>query len=224
MIRFDKVSKSYPGGHEGLSKVSFHLKRGEMAFLTGHSGAGKSTLLKLIMGMERANAGELYVGGHNVRRLKASQIPHFRRNIGFIFQDHQLLMDRSVAENVALPLLVTGYALSECAGRVRGALEMVGLLRKEKLLPAVLSSGEQQRVGLARAIVNRPTLILADEPTGNLDPKLSSEVMHLFERFNQAGVTVLVASHDLALVAKMKHRILTLENGQLLSNMHGDAQ
>ncbi|WBA82576.1 cell division ATP-binding protein FtsE [Endozoicomonas sp. GU-1] len=218
MIRFDGVSKRYPGGHVGLEHVSFHLERGEIAFLTGHSGAGKSTLMKLIMLLERASAGQVWVGGHNLRALKNSRIPYLRRNIGVVFQDHQLLFDRTVFENVALPLLIAGYSPSDCAGRVRAALDMVGLLSKEKLLPVALSGGEQQRVGLARAVVNRPALILADEPTGNLDPQLSTEIMKLFENFNQVGVTVLIASHDLALVARMRHRILTLEHGRLVAD------
>ena len=218
MIRFDSVSKRYPGGHVGLEQVSFHLKRGEIAFLTGHSGAGKSTLMKLVMLLERPSAGQIWVGGHNLRSLKNNQIPYLRRNIGVVFQDHQLLFDRTVFENVALPLLIAGYSPNECAGRVRAALDMVGLLNREKSYPVALSGGQQQRVGLARAVVNRPSLILADEPTGNLDPQLSSEIMNLFETFNQVGVTVLVASHDLALVAKMRHRIITLDHGHLVSD------
>ena len=218
MIRFDSVSKRYPGGHAGLEQVSFHLKRGEIAFLTGHSGAGKSTLMKLVMLLECASTGKIWVGGHNLSALKTSQIPYFRRNIGVVFQDHKLLFDRTVFDNVALPLLIAGYSLGDCGGRVRAALDAVGLLRKEKLYPVALSGGEQQRVGLARAVVNRPALILADEPTGNLDPQLSTEIMQLFENFNQVGVTVLVASHDLALVARLRHRILTLDQGRLVAD------
>lgn len=218
MIRFDNVSKRYPGGHVGLEQVSFHLGRGELAFLTGHSGAGKSTLMKLVMRLECASAGQVWVGGHNLRALGRGQIPYFRRNIGVVFQDHQLLFDRSVFANVALPLMISGLSYKECAGRVRAALDMVGLLSKEKRFPAALSGGEQQRVGLARAVVNRPALILADEPTGNLDPKLSGEIMGLFQSFNQIGATVLIASHDLALVARMHHRILTLDTGRLVGD------
>lgn len=218
MIRFENVSKQYLGGHVGLDQVSFHLERGEIAFLTGHSGAGKSTLLKLIMLMERPSAGKIWVGGHETSALGRGQIPYFRRNIGLVFQDHQLLSDRTVFDNVALPLLIAGHSLTDCAGRVRAALDMVGLLNKEKMLPTQLSGGQQQRVGLARAVVNRPPLILADEPTGNLDPNLSAEIMQLFENFNQVGVTVLIASHDLALVARMRHRILTLDQGQLVND------
>ncbi|WP_263080652.1 cell division ATP-binding protein FtsE [Endozoicomonas sp. Mp262] len=218
MIRFDNVSKRYPGGHVGLEQVSFHLKRGELAFLTGHSGAGKSTLMKLVMLLEHASAGHIWVGGHNVRSLGRGQIPYFRRNIGVVFQDHQLLFDRSVFDNVSLPLVISGLSHKDCAGRVRAALDMVGLLNKEKVFPSALSGGEQQRVGLARAVVNRPALILADEPTGNLDPQLSSEIMKLFQNFNQIGVTALIASHDLALVARMHHRILTLDSGRLVGD------
>lgn len=218
MIRFDNVSKRYPGGHVGLEQVSFHLGRGELAFLTGHSGAGKSTLMKLVMRLECASAGQVWVGGHNLRALGRGQIPYFRRNIGVVFQDHQLLFDRSVFANVALPLMISGLSYKECAGRVRAALDMVGLLSKEKRFPAALSGGEQQRVGLARAVVNRPALILADEPTGNLDPQLSGEIMGLFQSFNQIGATVLIASHDLALVARMHHRILTLDTGRLVGD------
>lgn len=218
MIRFDCVSKRYPGGHVGLDQVSFHLKQGDIAFLTGHSGAGKSTLMKLIMLLERASSGQVWVGGHNLRAIENSLIPYFRRNIGVVFQDHQLLFDSTVFDNVALPLLIAGYSPGDCVGRVRAALDMVGLLSKEKLFPLALSGGEQQRVGLARAVVNRPALILADEPTGNLDPQLSTEIMKLFENFNQVGVTVLIASHDLALVARMRHRILTLDHGRLVAD------
>ena len=218
MIRFDNVSKRYPGGQVGLEQVSFHLKRGEIAFLTGHSGAGKSTLMKLVMLLERCSGGQIQVGGHNLKVLKNNKIPYFRRNIGVVFQDHQLLYDRTVFENVALPSLIAGFSPNDCAGRVRAALDMVGLLNKEKSYPRALSGGEQQRVGLARAVVHRPALILADEPTGNLDPQLSTEIMNLFENFNQVGVTVLVASHDLALVAKMRRRILTLDHGRLVSD------
>lgn len=218
MIRFDNVSKRYPGGYMGLESVSFHLRRGEIAFLTGHSGAGKSTLLKLIMRMEQATSGQVMVGGYNVKDLQRGEIPYFRRNIGLVFQDHQLLFDRSVFDNVALPLTIAGVSREDAAGRVRAALDMVGLLNKEKMLPSALSGGQQQRVGLARAVVNRPPVILADEPTGNLDPNLSAEVMKLFENFNQVGVTVLIASHDLALIARMRHRILTLDRGQLVND------
>ena len=217
MIKFDAVSKRYPGGHEALSNVSFHLRPGELAFLTGHSGAGKSTLLKLIMQMELASSGQVFVNNQNLNRLSRRQLPHFRRNIGVVFQDHQLLFDRSVFDNVALPLQIAGYDYREAARRVRAALDKVGLLDKENKNPITLSGGEQQRVGIARAVVNKPALLLADEPTGNLDPELSAEIMTLFEDFNRVGVSMLIASHDLALIARLEHRILTLENGRLLS-------
>jgi cell division transport system ATP-binding protein len=216
MIQFDNVSKRYPAGHEALSRVSFHLKRNEMAFLTGHSGAGKSTLLKLIMMMEIPSHGQVFVGGQNLRKLSRRKVPYLRRNIGVVFQNHQLLFDRNVFDNVALPLTIAGYQRKEVGRRVRAALDKVGLLSKEKQNPIALSGGEQQRVGIARAVVNKPALLLADEPTGNLDPELSGEIMSLFEEFNRVGVTVLIASHDLALIASLEHRVLTLNQGRLL--------
>lgn len=216
MIKFDNVSKRYPTGHQALEQVSFELLDGEMAFLTGRSGAGKSTLLKLIMLMERANQGQIIVDGKNLARMPKSNIPFYRRRIGVVFQDHQLLFDRSVFENVALPLKIEGYAPQEASRRVRAALDKVGLLKKEKMNPMELSGGEQQRIGIARAVVNRPAILLADEPTGNLDPELAAEIMALFEQFNQVGVSMLIASHDLSLIAKLKHRILTLEKGKLI--------
>lgn len=215
MIRFDQVSKRYPGGHEALSRLSFELERAEMVFLTGHSGAGKSTLLKLMMLMERPSQGQVFVNGQNLNRLSTRQIPQLRRQIGVVFQNHQLLFDRSVYDNVALPLLIEGYNPTEAGRRVRAALDKVGLLNKEKQNPIVLSGGEQQRVGIARAVVNKPKLLLADEPTGNLDPALSEEIMSLFQQFNDVGVTVLIASHDIALVRRLKKRVLGLANGEL---------
>lgn len=217
MIRFDNVSMRYPSGYEALKQVSFSLDNGEMAFLTGHSGAGKSTLLKLIMLMERASQGQVMVDGNNLNRLPNRQIPFLRRRIGVVFQNHQLLFDRNVFNNVALPLQISGYDHQDAGRRVRAALDKVGLLNKEKLNPVLLSSGEQQRVGIARAIVNKPQLLLADEPTGNLDPQLSAEIMGLFHQFNQVGVSVLIASHDLELISRMPHRVLTLEQGQMLN-------
>ncbi|MCW8884344.1 MAG: cell division ATP-binding protein FtsE [Motiliproteus sp.] len=216
MIRFDNVSMRYPGGHEALRQVDFSLERGEMAFLTGHSGAGKSTLLKLIMLMERASQGQVMVDGNNLNRLPNRQIPFLRRRIGVVFQNHQLLFDRSVFNNVALPLVISGYDDSDIGKRVRAALDKVGLLNKEKLNPILLSSGEQQRVGIARAIVNKPQLLLADEPTGNLDPQLSAEIMGLFHQFNQVGVSVLVASHDLELISRLPHRVMRLSQGRMV--------
>ncbi|MBR9912590.1 MAG: cell division ATP-binding protein FtsE [Gammaproteobacteria bacterium] len=216
MIRFDEVSKRYPGGYEALDRASFEVARAEFVFLTGHSGAGKSTLLKLIMLMERASQGQVLVDGKNLNRLSARQIPQLRRRIGVVFQNHQLLFDRSVYDNVALPLVIEGYAPKEAARRVRAALDKVGLLNKEKQNPIVLSGGEQQRVGIARAVVNKPRLLLADEPTGNLDPALSAEIMTLFKQFNDVGVTVLIASHDVALIRKLNKRVLGLNQGQLV--------
>lgn len=215
MIRFDQVSKRYPGGHEALSRLSFEIDRAEMVFLTGHSGAGKSTLLKLIMLMERPSQGQVFVNNQNLNRLTSRQIPQLRRQVGVVFQNHQLLFDRSVYDNVALPLVIEGYNPAEAGRRVRAALDKVGLLNKEKQNPIVLSGGEQQRVGIARAVVNKPKLLLADEPTGNLDPALSAEIMSLFQQFNDVGVTVMVASHDLALIRRMNKRVLGLANGEL---------
>ncbi|HHI94447.1 MAG TPA: cell division ATP-binding protein FtsE [Gammaproteobacteria bacterium] len=215
MIKFDNVNKRYAGGHEALSGVSFHLAPGEMAFLTGHSGAGKSSLLKLIACIERASRGNVIIDGQNLTRLKNRHIPALRRKIGVVFQSHNLLYDRTVFDNVALPLIIAGYHQNEVGRRVRAALDKVGLLGKERLMPVTLSGGEQQRVGIARAVVNRPPLLLADEPTGNLDPELSREIMGLFEQFNQVGVTVLVATHDHDLIAQLDHRLLILKQGRL---------
>ena len=216
MIRFDNVSKRYDGGSEALSDVSFELRRGEMAFLTGRSGAGKSTLLKLITCMERASQGQIIVDGRNLNRLARRQVPHHRRRLGVVFQDHQLLNDRNVFDNVALPLRVSGYPRTQIVRRVRAALDKVGLLAKEKVFPEALSGGEQQRVGIARAVVNRPAILLADEPTGNLDPELSREILRLFEAFHQVGVSVLIASHDTTLIRQLPYRLLTLEHGELV--------
>jgi cell division transport system ATP-binding protein len=219
MISFDNVSKRYPGGHEGLSNVSFHINPGEMVFLTGHSGAGKSTLLKLIGLLERSTRGQVRVGERNLTRLKKRQIPFHRRQVGMIFQDHRLLYDRTVFDNVAMPLVVAGLGHAETGRRVRAALDKVGLLNKEKTYPITLSGGEQQRVGIARAVVSKPPVVLADEPTGNLDPDLSREIMELFEQFNQVGVTLLIASHDHDLVMRMRKRILTLSQGRLARDL-----
>ncbi|HEY9032733.1 MAG TPA: cell division ATP-binding protein FtsE [Pseudomonadales bacterium] len=215
MIHFDNVSMRYDSGHEALKQVNFTIARNEMVFLTGHSGAGKSTLLKLIMMMERPTNGQILIDGQNLAQFGRRQIPYHRRKIGVVFQNHQLLFDRSVFDNVALPLIVAGYDSREAARRSRAALDKVGLLDKEKHNPITLSGGEQQRVGIARAVVHKPAILLADEPTGNLDPALSAEIMHLFEQFNHVGVTVLLASHDLALIARLKHRTLSLRDGML---------
>jgi len=218
MIRFDNVSKRYPGGHEALTNINFQLHRGAMAFLTGHSGAGKSTLLKLIALIERTTRGQVYVDGQNVSRVGKRMIPFLRRKIGFIFQDHHLLFDRTVFDNVALPLIISGYRHQEIGRRVRAALDKVGLLDKEKLSPITLSGGEQQRVGIARAVVNKPLLLLADEPTGNLDPELSREIMELFALFNQVGVSVLIASHDISLIEQMDYPVLALDHGRIVAS------
>ena len=201
-----------------MLNVSFSLKRGEMAFLTGHSGAGKSTLLKLVAMMERSSRGQIFLDGQNLNRVGERQIPFIRRKLGLIFQDYKLLQDRTVFDNVALPLIIAGYGRQEVSHRVRAALDKVGLLGKEKKYPLVLSGGEQQRVGIARAVVNKPEMILADEPTGNLDPELSSEIMRLFEQFRDVGVTILVASHDVALITQLEHRVITLDHGILVAS------
>ena len=215
MIRFDQVSKRYEGGKEALSGVSFELADAEMAFLTGHSGAGKSTLMKLIIMMERPSQGQVFLQNQNLNRLARRHIPQMRRNVGVVFQNHQLLFDRTVFDNVALPLVVAGYQPREIGRRVRAALSKVGLSDKESRFPVALSGGEQQRVGIARAVVNKPPVLLADEPTGNLDPELSAEIMNLFQQFMQVGVTILIATHDLELVKKMGLRQLTLNHGRL---------
>ncbi|MFL0800908.1 MAG: cell division ATP-binding protein FtsE [Agarilytica sp.] len=216
MISFSHVSKRYESGQEALLAVSFEIEPAEMVFLTGHSGAGKSTLMKLIMLMERATTGQVVVGGRNLNRMSRRQIPFHRRQVGVVFQNHQLLFDRSVFENVALPLQIAGYQSREVGRRVRAALDKVGLLNKEKHNPITLSGGEQQRVGIARAVVNKPPVLLADEPTGNLDPELSKEIMDLFLQFNAVGVTTLIASHDLNLVKKLNRRVLSLDHGQIV--------
>ena len=221
MIQFDNLSKRYSGGFEALRNVSFKMEAGEMAFLTGHSGAGKSTLLKLLMLMERPTSGNLLINGKNLNRLSNSQIPMYRRQVGVVFQNHQLLLDRSVFDNVALPLQVSGYPASEVGRRVRAALDGVGLLDKEQQKPMALSGGEQQRVGIARAVVHKPRILLADEPTGNLDPELSTEIMALFRRFQSVGVTVLIATHDISLINRMQLRIMRLEDGELTDDGGG---
>lgn len=215
MILFEQVSKRYPGGFEALSQVNFSLKKGEMAFLTGHSGAGKSTLLKLIALLEWPSSGQLTVNGLKLNHLKKREVAAHRSQLGITFQSPHLLNDRSVFDNVALPLQIQGLSSLPIAKRVHAALDMVGLLSKEKMLPVHLSSGEQQRVGIARSVVHKPALLLADEPTGNLDPKLSAEIMAIFEQFNRVGVSILIATHDLALIARMKHRIMMLKGGTM---------
>ena len=218
MIRFVNASKRYSSGFDALQNVSFHMAPGEMAFLTGHSGAGKSSLLKLIALLERSSRGQVIVNNQNLAKVSRRRIPYFRRNIGIIFQDHQLLFDRTVYDNVALPLIIAGFSHNDIGKRVRAALDKVGLLGKEKKYPITLSGGEQQRVGIARAVVNKPALILADEPTGNLDPELSAEIMNLFQDFSDVGVTVLVATHDIALISQLPYRTLTLKDGKLIND------
>lgn len=216
MIVFDRVSKRYPNGREALSNCTFEVNTGEMVFLTGRSGAGKSTVLKLIACLERPTRGTVVVGGKNTTTLKARHIPAFRRHIGVVFQDHKLLADRPVFDNVALPLVVAGLPFKDMDKRVRAALDQVGLLGKERLSPMELSVGEQQRVGIARAVVSKPPLLIADEPTGNLDPDLSVEVMNIFRRFNEVGVTVLIASHDVLLLERFPVRRIRLEGGRIV--------
>jgi len=221
MIVFSEVSKRYPGGHEALRQVSFRLPDGEMAFLTGRSGAGKSTLLKLIVVIEKASRGQVIVNDQNLTRLPRRRLPHYRRRIGVVFQDHKLLPDRTVFENVALPLVVSGYNPKDTPRRVRAALDKVGLLGKEALYPLMLSGGEQQRVGIARAVVNRPAILLADEPTGNVDAAMSDDIMDIFHMFNQVGTTVLVATHELRHVERLRKPALNLEDGRLLERPAG---
>jgi cell division transport system ATP-binding protein len=215
MIQLEEVSKRFPGGQEALSGLSLSVEKGEMVFVTGHSGAGKSTLLRLIALIERPTDGQVIVDGQNTRHVKRRKIPAYRRQIGMVFQDHKLLYDRTVFDNVALPLVIAGMSYKEAGRRVRPALEHVDLLHKEKRNPATLSAGEQQRVGIARAVVSRPKLLIADEPTGNLDPDLSLEVMRMFRRFNEVGVTLLIASHDITLIDKLGCRRIQLDNGKL---------
>jgi cell division transport system ATP-binding protein len=215
IIHFHRVSHRYANGPQIISDVSFTLAQGEMAFLTGPSGAGKSTLLRLTALLARATAGQVLVGGRNLAEIKRSQVPAFRRQIGVIFQNPSLLLERSVFDNVALPLLIRGHSGEDIGRRVRAALDAVGLLPKEKAYPLTLSGGEQQRVGIARAVVAKPPLLLADEPTGNLDPQLAMDVMTLFMRFNEVGVSVLVATHAISLVGKLPHRVIHIERGNL---------
>jgi cell division transport system ATP-binding protein len=217
MITFDRVSKRYDEGHDALREISVNINRNELVFVTGHSGAGKSTLLRLIMLMDRPSRGQVTVDGQNLAAVRSRGIPQHRRNIGVVFQNHQLLFDRPVFDNVALPLIIAGYDHREVGRRARAALDKVGLLDRERAMPITLSGGEQQRVGIARAVVGKPKILLADEPTGNLDPALSAEIMDLFEEFNQVGVTVLIASHDLVLISRLQHRIITLRQGCLVS-------
>ncbi len=220
MIRFDSVVKRYPGGRDALNRVSFEINAGEMVYLTGPSGAGKSTVLRLVALIERPTRGTVVVNGKNTARVGRMGIPGFRRDVGVVFQDHKLLPDRSVFDNVALPLLIRGLGRRETERRVRAALDQVGLLERERSAPVTLSTGEQQRVGIARAVAARPPLVIADEPTGNLDPDLSQEIMALFERFNEVGVTLLIATHDIELIERLGHRRIRLDRGGVIADSH----
>lgn len=214
MIELSDVTKRYPGGHEALSGIHLKIERGEMVFLTGHSGAGKSTLLKLIAAIERPTSGHVIVNGQNLGRMKRGALPYFRRNIGLIFQDHKLLYDRSVFDNVILPLHIQGVTGQEAAKRVRAALDKVGLLGKERARPITLSGGEQQRLCIARAVVSRPPLLLADEPTANLDEDYAREIMDMFKAFNEVGVTLIISTHDQELIRAYGGRSIRLEHGR----------
>jgi cell division transport system ATP-binding protein len=216
MIRFDQVHKRYPNGREALAGVSFSIESGALTFLTGHSGAGKSSILKLIALIERPTRGQVIVNSQNTAGVRPRGIPQFRRSLGVVFQDHKLLHDRPVADNVALPLVIAGVPRREIDKRVRAALDQVGLLGREKSRPLELSTGEQQRVGIARAVVAKPALLIADEPTGNLDPELALEIMKLFKRFSEVGVTVVVASHDVHLIAQVGARRIVLSEGRVV--------
>ena len=215
MITFKNVSKRYQDGYVALNNIDLMVESGEMVFLTGHSGAGKSTLLKLIAAIERPTSGTITISGQNIAQLKLGAIPYLRRKIGFIFQDHKLLFDRNVFDNVLLPLQISNFDNKTVAGRVRAALDKVGLLKKEKAMPIALSGGERQRLCIARAVVHRPTILIADEPTGNLDIEYAQDIMTMFTSFNQVGVTVLIATHDASLLRDTQHRILSLKQGKL---------
>ncbi len=215
MITFKNVSKRYPDGYVALNNLDLTVESGEMVFLTGHSGAGKSTLLKLIAAIERPTSGTITISGQNIAQLNPAAIPYMRRKIGFIFQDHKLLFDRSVFDNVLLPLQISNFDNNTVAARVRAALDKVGLLKKEKSMPVALSGGERQRLCIARAVVHRPAILIADEPTGNLDVEYARDIMTMFTSFNQVGVTVLIATHDASLLEDTQHRILSLKQGKL---------
>jgi cell division transport system ATP-binding protein len=215
MIQFSQVVKRYPGGHTALENISLGIEKGELVFLTGHSGAGKSTLLKLIAAIERPTSGAVTVSGQNVGRLSRQAVPFLRRNIGLIFQDHKLLFDRNVIENTLLPLSISGFDRREALKRARAALDKVGLLAREKSMPVALSGGEQQRLCIARAVVSRPALVLADEPTGNLDTGYAIEIMNMFRDFHRVGTTLLISTHDERAIQALGGRIVHLDHGRL---------
>ena len=215
MISFNQVCKRYPNGFNALKNIGFTLEAGEMALITGHSGAGKSTLLRLIAAIERPTSGSIIVNGQNVSALKSGAIPFLRRNLGLVFQDQKILFDRSVFDNVLLPLQISGFDSRAATGRVRAALDKVGLLDREKTRPIALSGGEQQRLCIARAIVNRPSILIADEPTSNLDADYARDIMTMFKSFHQVGVTVLIATHDVELLGNTPLRIFALNHGEL---------
>lgn len=217
MISLKEVGKRYPGGFDALKDISFSIEKGEMVFVTGHSGAGKSTLLKLVAGIERPSSGSVLVSRQDLGRMRRSAIPYLRRNFGLVFQDHKLLSNRTVFENVFLPLQISAFDPREAPSRVRAALDKVGLLGRENAYPVELSGGEQQRLCIARAIVNRPSILIADEPTGNLDAEYADAIMDMFKSFNQVGVTLLVSTHDESLLEKFKPRIITLHQGRISS-------
>lgn len=219
ILRFDNVSKRYAGGQDALSEVSFEVQPGEMLFVTGHSGAGKSTLLKLIQLAERPSRGAVLFDDKNLLKVRGRKVAMHRREVAVVYQNHLLLTDRSVYENVALPLILRGMRRAEIGKRVRSIVERMGLGGREKALPTQLSAGEQQRIGIARALVGEPRLLVADEPTGNLDPTLSAEIMELFASLPERGTSVLVASHDLGLVKRMKKRVLVLDHGKLADDI-----
>ncbi|NIG63012.1 MAG: cell division ATP-binding protein FtsE [Serratia symbiotica] len=220
MIRIEQISKAYLGGRQALQGVEFHLRPAQMAFLTGHSGAGKSTLLQLIYGIERPSAGHIWFDGHDISRLKNREVPFLRRQIGMVFQDHHLLLDRTVYDNVAMPLIIAGASIEDIRRRVSAALDKLGLLDKAKNFPVQLSGGELQQVSIARAVVKKPTVLLADEPTGNLDDVLSASILRLFEEFNRVGVTVLIATHDTTMIASRNYPIITLNKGRMIERVH----
>ena len=216
MIVASNLSKRYPGGFEALKEVSFEITAGQMVFITGHSGAGKTTLVKLIASIERPSSGSLVVNGQNLSALRRSAIPYLRRNFGMVFQDQKLLFDRSVLDNVMLPLQIVGLPRREAVRRAQAALDKVGLLLREKAKPIALSGGEQQRLAIARAVVNRPTVLIADEPTGNLDTESATEILEIFSAFHQVGVTVVIATHDQNWIARYHPNVLRLDHGRLL--------